>query len=49
MLTRNWQRHTSNASIKKNDAKTPPTFLRNHVYKAVGSLPVMPSLLPPVH
>jgi hypothetical protein len=26
MLTRYWQRHTSNASIKKNDAKTPPHF-----------------------
>jgi hypothetical protein len=35
--------------LKKMMRKPPPTFLRNHVYKAVGSLPVMPSLLPPVH
>ena len=31
---------------KKKNVKKKPTFLRKHVSDAVGSLPVMPSLLP---
>ena len=32
--------------LKKYDAKNPHIFAESRLYEAVGSLPVMPSLLP---